>query len=379
MGLRVASLNVWGLPWGLARDLPARLDAIGRRLPGLDVDVVAFQEVWTSHGLETLRAAGRRAGLTHAWSGGLGVAGGGLLVLSRLPVLRGRFERYATCGLPERIWNGDYLAGKGFAELEIAAPGGNVAVFATHLVSQYAPDPEDVYRGQRMAQVVQLAQRVRRQVLPVVALGDFNLRDDQPHYTALLGLAGLRDAARERSRRQATVTASNPYRRERRSRRDARIDYVFVRNGLGSGLRVSQIDRVFDEPLEDAGALTYSDHAGLRAELEPGPGAPPARVDLAAVETARHVLLRARVAAEQRRHDRRLAGTGAGAAALVCLGAHRGGLSRRRLLRGLLVSGGVLAGLAGIGAAGLVVLASPDESQGIDTALRQLDALAARA
>lgn len=377
MGLRIATLNVWGLPWGLARDLPQRLEAIGARLPGLDADVVAFQEVWTSEGLDALRDAGRRSGHAHAWSGG-----GGLLVLSRRPLGAARFEAFRARGLPERVWNGDYQAGKGFAELELERPSGRIALFVTHLVSQYAPDSDDVYRSHRMAQVVQLAARVRARPEPVVALGDFNLREDQPHHAALTGLTGLRDAAAERARREPTVVSGNPYRRDSRPLANARIDYVFVRDGLERGLRVRELRRVFDEPLLLGGSeLAYSDHAGLRAVLEVDAAqAVPRPLEPAAVATARRLLLAGRDEAHARRLERRrLAAAGLGAGAVALLGSRRPALTRRQLLRGLLVSGGALAGLAGAGCAGLAEIASPDESRAFEATLRQLEHLEAAA
>ncbi len=379
MRLRIATLNVWGLPFGLARDLPERRSAIGASLAGLDVEAVAFQEVWTAATLAALREAGHSAGLVHAWPAAGDTAPGGLLLLSRLPFGAGRFEAYAARGLPERIWHGDYQGGKGFASVRLQTPEGPVGLFATHLVSQYAPDREDVYWGQRMAQVVQLATALRAWPDPVVAVGDFNLSDDQPHHGALLGLAGLRDAALERGRREPTVLPSNPYRSSRRAP-DARIDYVFVRAGAERGLRTLGFERVFDEPLRLGGRkAAYSDHAGLRVELAvdrtTAGGETPA-ADPGAVETARRLLVGGRSAAEQRRFRRRaLGGLGLTAAALAFLGQRGGGLSRRRMLRGLLGSGGALMGLSGLGALALAELASPDETAAFDRALRELESL----
>ena len=64
MQIRVATLNVWGLPSPISPDGAARMRAIGRRLPHLGVDVVAFQEVWTADARHILLREGRTAGLT---------------------------------------------------------------------------------------------------------------------------------------------------------------------------------------------------------------------------------------------------------------------------------------------------------------------------
>ena len=60
--LRVVTLNVWALPLGAARDVSARMAAIGSRLSELAADVVALQEVWTLEARDSLLSAGRRAG-----------------------------------------------------------------------------------------------------------------------------------------------------------------------------------------------------------------------------------------------------------------------------------------------------------------------------
>ena len=60
MKIRVGTLNTWGLPEPLSRDLAGRIDAIGAELASLDVDVMAFQEVWTADARRSLRGAARR-------------------------------------------------------------------------------------------------------------------------------------------------------------------------------------------------------------------------------------------------------------------------------------------------------------------------------
>ena len=65
--LRVATFDVWGLPEPLGRDLRRRAEAIGRGLGELDLDVIAFQEVWAAELRDILIGAGYDAGLPHFW------------------------------------------------------------------------------------------------------------------------------------------------------------------------------------------------------------------------------------------------------------------------------------------------------------------------
>src|SRR5262249_31451996 len=139
MRLRLATLNVWGLPEPFSHKPDARLAAIAGRLADLEVDAVAFQEVWTPSARERLARAGRDAGLEHVWHKhpilrGARVGGSGLLVLSRLPIESACFERYAIAGLPTEA---DYFGGKGFVRLGLATPAGPVELVDTHLQARY--------------------------------------------------------------------------------------------------------------------------------------------------------------------------------------------------------------------------------------------------
>ena len=48
MQIRAATLNAWALPEPLAELVPERMRAIGDELARLELDLMAFQEIWTS-------------------------------------------------------------------------------------------------------------------------------------------------------------------------------------------------------------------------------------------------------------------------------------------------------------------------------------------
>ena len=104
--LRVATLNVWGLPGGLSQHSGPRMRAISERLPGLELDLLAIQESWTEEGRRVLVEGGRAAGLVHAWHREPALGGGGLLLLSRRPLGDLRFREYRLSGVPERFDHG---------------------------------------------------------------------------------------------------------------------------------------------------------------------------------------------------------------------------------------------------------------------------------
>ena len=146
MPLRVLTLNVWGLPSVIASHVEARMQLIGDALVELDVDVVAFQEVWTDANRATLVDAARRAGFVNRWHREAARGGSGLLVVSRLPIRAATFHPYTVAGLPQRVTQGDYWGGKGLALLQLTHPEGAFTLLDTHLIAGYGSPENDAAR-----------------------------------------------------------------------------------------------------------------------------------------------------------------------------------------------------------------------------------------
>ena len=377
MDLRVATLNVWALPMSIAERVPARMRAIGRNLISLELDIIALQEVWTESARAILIDAGRRAGLVHVWHNDLALSGSGLLVLSRLPIRSVRFEPFAIRGIPQGVTHIDFIGRKGFAHLRFDTPDGPFTLINTHLHARYPLDVSHGYRPHRTGQIVQLAMRARETADPLLALGDFNIEDSSPEYRILLGLTGLRDVAAQLGVRQPTVLRDNPYRNSEMP--DRRIDLILRRDGARSRLRARSVRRVFDETFEiDGRTASFSDHAGVLADLELS-GAAPARddgVDREAVRMAALLLREGRENAEKRqRGDRAWAGVGLGGAILAGLGTRTPPVTRRRLLRGLLTAVGLMALTPGVGLSILSEVLVPNEINAFKALAERLEEL----
>ncbi len=345
MRLRIATLNVWAVPL-LSERIGTRMREIGHRLGALELDAIAFQEVWTPTARRRLVEAGRRAGLAHAWHRKRFVIGSGLLVLSRLPIDDADFDRFALRARPTHV--DELLGGKGFARIALRTPVGRLTLVDTHLHAGTASDDELGVRAHRTAQIVQLAGEMRDLSEPVLVVGDLNHQESEPEYQVLRGLTALRDLAAETGSRAATALQSNPY-RAGSPKPDRRIDYVLARDGDALGVRPVSVARVFDEPFAiDGRAAACSDHAGVLAELEIAPVARTGRAlaDVAALDLASRLLGEgANTARRDRRTNRAEAGIGLAAAALAVTGSRTSMFGRRAFLRGAL-SLGALAALA---------------------------------
>ncbi|MBW2270418.1 MAG: endonuclease/exonuclease/phosphatase family protein [Deltaproteobacteria bacterium] len=374
--LRVATLNAWALPDPIGSSVAERIHAIGAEIPRVRPDVIAFQEVWTQSARRALTRAGRSAGLQHAWSAKDALGAGGLLLLSRWPLESPRLQRFSLPQLPTRPDHLDYYGRKGFIAVRIALPSGPLHLLTTHLQARYGRHVSHEYRSVRVGQIIELATELDRARDPVVLLGDLNFREIDDEYRVLAGLTQLRDAAAETGWREPTVDSSNPFRKSTASHK--RIDYVFIRDGDTSGLRVRALGRAFDERFEiDGRPATFSDHAGLVAELEihdaPRPPAGPAR---AAAVLAAEMLATGRERAQRIREDARVAASAGWAAALAAsLGCRHRTLSRRRLLRAGLTAAGIAALPPGVGFTMLAEYFAPDELEAYDRLSARLAAV----
>ena len=373
MRVRVATLNVWGLPEPFSERLPNRMKAIGARMAALDLDVMAFQEVWTAEAHRLLRDAGRRIGLVHKWHRHSAFGGSGLLVISRLPIEEKRFDKFSLAGLPERVDHADYYGGKGFARLRLHTDHGPFTLIDTHLHARYRQDVPHGYLGHRVGEVVELSMASHETRDPIIAVGDFNFSEDQPEYAVLTGLTSLRDVAAELDRRESTVPPDNAYRLG--SKHGRRIDYIFARDGSARGLTPVHVERVFDEPLEFGGQpASYSNHAGVLAEFEISESrsrlAAPARD---AIDLAARLLEEGRAEAMRRQHQTRAwAGVGLSCAALASMGVRSVEVSRRRLLRRSLQCAALAALAPSVGLSILSEVFVPSEIQAFDALANRL-------
>jgi sphingomyelin phosphodiesterase 2 len=379
MRLRLLTLNVWGLGRPLSHHDDERMAWIAGELPRLAPDVAAFQEVWTGESREVLLRGVRAAGLPHVWHRPQTRQGSGLLLASRLPLANVRFTPFTLGGLPQRLLHGDWWGGKGVVTAEIATPAGPVTLLDTHLQAQYTREPVDEYRGHRVAQLIDIATALHGDDRPVVAGGDFNLREGDGQHEILTGLSGLRDAAVVADRRQPTALRSNAYRRSNPDALEERIDYVFVRDGRAARVRIAGLERVCDQDLDFGGEpAAPSDHAGLLAELEIEPGASSVPGPAAeAIEAALRALTEGgQMASERARCERIRAASAAAVGAGALLGKR---FTRRALFRFGWLGASTLALSGAVGFTWLGFAFADDEQQRYRRALEKLDRLAAGA
>ena len=275
--LRVLSYNVWALPVplpGMARR--ARLPRVAAALSAEGADIIALQEAFdvrfrgfvTSYLSEThprhrsTPCERSIAGLVRA------DCMGGLLTLTRSPVVDQRFEPHA---LTEDMRSDERLGGKGFMVSTLETPIGPVDVLNIHLYA--GRDPAD--EAKRLMQVRDLARVLEEHGSldrPLVLLGDLNvvhpsLASDgvtSPTFAFLVDSLGFVDAAPASAGSRFTYDVeTNPYADIWYNRFEGRqiFDYVMVRVPPGFELDVGARHLVL------TGDDALSDHFGVFTEL----------------------------------------------------------------------------------------------------------------
>lgn len=245
------TLNVFGLPWPVGRDVAQRSARIAVAIVGTAPDFVALQEVWDDVArtplLAALRDDGYHAAFCESPQGLLGQSG--LLTLSRHPIVHAAaFCFTGASGI-------EALTGKGALCTVVALPDGSrLAIWNVHLQSG---SDGDAVRGEQIRELAGWIRSAPERCR--VVLGDFNCAPGDREWNDLeleLGSLGLvRRSGDEPTydHRHNPLAACEP---------PAAIDHVFVDASLHAGAAPAR--RFHDAPRD---GVFVSDHFGLEVRL----------------------------------------------------------------------------------------------------------------
>lgn len=235
-----------------------RLRALGGILERSEYDVVCLQEVLHRGGARLLRRLTPSYG--ERFATGFPLLRGGLMLLSRWPVVRRDFTRFPIVGRARP----ELLMGKGAQVAVVRTPGGDLAVVNTHLSANRDGDwaPENRYTRIARAELATLARVVTAidPALPVVVAGDFNVPRESPTLTAFRQAAGLDDVL--------AGDTGTTYRPTARYPAPPALDQVLVRSTSDGGVD-ARARLVFQDAVALPNGRTgyLSDHYGIEADL----------------------------------------------------------------------------------------------------------------
>ena len=248
--VRILSFNT------LYRDASrVRLRALADTLAESDYDVVCLQELLAPQNFQLFRALTRHSYPYAAHGLRFPVVTGGLLTLSRIPIVGHRYEMLVE----RRPWRRELLIRKGVLVTRIAVDGEFLTVANTHLSANRHADWSKAAPFTRLQEreLARLAAHVRRidSGEPVVAVGDFNVPRDSWLFEGFVAASGLQDAFEG--------DASTTY-RPVPGWDGAALDQVLVSPGLPVAAEVVLKDKVRTADGQDR---YLSDHYGVAAAV----------------------------------------------------------------------------------------------------------------
>jgi endonuclease/exonuclease/phosphatase family metal-dependent hydrolase len=218
--------------------------------------VVCLQEVIVRRRISLLRSLA--PSFPHVAHRPFGIAVlGGLVTLSRWPVVSQRYTVYRQLG---RWWNlgwSDRVIRKGLLTTDLDVGGRRLVVVNTHLAANYAGSwsRSNRYAVLQAAELAQLAEAVAGldPALPLVVAGDLNVPAGTWLFDDFVRRTGLRDGL---AGAEPTWRPADPG--------SGAIDHVLVR-----GCTVLSAELCFRDPvpLADGRQVPVSDHLGIAAAI----------------------------------------------------------------------------------------------------------------
>lgn len=245
--MKILTLNTWQErgPWR------ERWELILKGLKEYDADIVGLQEVFN---MDWALEIHKRSGYPY-----LAVSGehSGLIFLSKFKPVEQECLVMTTKSPTE-----DYLRYVFYVQVDMG--GEKIALFNTHL--SWKADEDEI----RLGQTRELEAFVREKSgdLPVALMGDLNAGPDTPSVAYLWKKLKWCDTfyAKNPGDRGWTWDYRNPYAEaEREKMAERRIDYIFVREQVGSFEKIRSSRIVFNEPSKDG--VYPSDHFGVMTEF----------------------------------------------------------------------------------------------------------------
>lgn len=282
----VLSLNTWGLPEPISKEVSERHSRIGKSIASYEI--AGFEEAFSAKSKHIAQGAAL-TGLSYHINkpDARRIMPSGLATFSQYEIVKSGFKPFSLGT------QSDALAQKGVSFSRIRVPeGGLVDVYVTHFqatnakpggmldqawrkgVSQILPGfdkPASEIRAHD-AQVLIDYVKANDEGHPVIIMGDFNTLDTQPVYQQIKQGLGLNDSFRELNPTAPGYTSdgiANPWKVD--TDKQKRVDYIFYRSGQDTDLKALSSELAFNQAVD---GKFVSDHFGLHTRFEMSPKRP---------------------------------------------------------------------------------------------------------
>ena len=242
-------------------DTPFRVSALAQELAKLEAEIVCLQEIHQHLFRRSITAATPyHVDAIHAPKRGR--PRGGLLTLSRLPVVKHTYVPFVEQGRWIHLEIMDRLLDKGILVTHYEVGGLPIIVVNTHIMANYAADyaltgPPALRQQSQLRQLADDIQALPSEAL-VMLVGDFNLPRGSWLYEEFLAASGMEDTLEGDARPTYRPLPGVP------SHYALPIDFVFVRQPKGRTITCSS-NLCLDRPVRLVGGYHnfLSDHLGI--------------------------------------------------------------------------------------------------------------------
>jgi exonuclease III len=266
--LKILTLNVWGVPNPISKDLVKRFTKIGPAVNGFDM--VGLQETFSDQADEKIFGAADYPYKYRNNNSSFLAEGSGLGGLSKYPILKKGFKRFTQCA------GSDCLANKGVFFMRISVPSlGSVDWYDTHYQAIDAKEDIRVSDNKEMQEFINQNDVGNLTIIT----GDFNFNNTDPSDSSSKAFLDFKrrfkplDTFREANPEDPGFTSNgkiNTY--VDKNEKPQRLDYIFVLpedRGIKNvkpnyKVEVAGSQIIFNQPVE---GTFLSDHFGLTTTL----------------------------------------------------------------------------------------------------------------
>jgi len=261
MKIKIITINCFDTPLSLKRS--ARIKRLISELMKLNADVICFQELIFLKRVKNISKTFKDLGYNTFYTPGKRINRGGLLFVSRYPIICSEYFKFKSQATPFSFQLTDRLLNKGYQKIKIEVNGKIVTMVNTHLVSLYKRVSGKENRI-LFKQFSELLDGIKTERERTILAGDFNIAFTETLYKIFEEKTNFLDPMRGKN--MITVSKNNTQRKNfYKIRKDTKLDYIFISKDLKC---VSQKIILNDLYTVKGKEINLSDHYGLMMVVE---------------------------------------------------------------------------------------------------------------
>lgn len=260
MKIKIITINCFDTPLSPRRT--ARIDHLVSELIKLNADILCFQELIFIKRVIRISKIFEKLGYQTFFTPGKRINRGGLLFVSRYPIINSEYVKYQNQATPFSFQQTDRLLKKGYQKIKLEIESKVVTLINTHLVSLY----KTISSKEKRILLKQLAELMNDLTIEkerTIVAGDFNISFSENMYKDMDEKANLYDPLRDED--IITVSKENTQRKNfYKIRKDTRLDYILLSKDLKNTSQKVILNDLYRLKRKN---IHLSDHFGLMMEV----------------------------------------------------------------------------------------------------------------